>query len=131
MLQAGPQWEVRLEAESVGVGTLRGLGAYRGLKTGKAEKPPVGENKVEMEPGGQREGWRGATASGPIFRTMKRLWAASMAPTQGCRRPGGTRSRPPYMLCDPGGSLPTASPGSSAVKVTLLSSCSQQCHREP
>lgn len=38
MLQAGPQWEVRLEAESVR--HTQGAVSHRGLKTGK-EKPPV------------------------------------------------------------------------------------------
>lgn len=69
---------------------------------------------------GSGEGWRGAITSGPIFRTMKRLRARLGRPDSlcGCRRLSGTRSAPPYMLCDPGVVTPyRRSPfGSSAVK---------------
>lgn len=67
VLQAGPQWEARLEAESVR--HAQGAVSHRGLKTGK-EKPAV-----------KRMKWKGAgwavgrvqrgTVSGPIFRAMK------------------------------------------------------------
>lgn len=60
VLGAGPQWEVRLEAESVR--HTQGAVSHRGLKTGK-EKPPV-----------KRMRWKGSQVGSGKGAEVHSIW---------------------------------------------------------
>lgn len=92
MLQAGSRWEVRLEMDCVK--HTQGAVSHRGLKIGK-EKPPMKRIKWEWSQVSSGKG-------GEVHRSGQGEAVGSTDSLRGYRRPSGSRSALPYMLCDPG-----------------------------